>query len=79
MVPGFEVVDVRPADRTMRLHRANHTYLVQCDTVCSSFRAGHTYRMHISTGALRFQSAGREISLPILEEQIEFTGPGGHG
>lgn len=79
MAPGFEVAEVHAPDGTMRLHRANHTYLVRCDTACSNFRVGHSYRMHIVSGALLFESGGRQTSLPILEEQVDFTGPGGHG
>jgi hypothetical protein len=63
----------------MKLKRARHTYLVRCDSACSHFRVGHSYRLHIAAGQLSYESNGREISLPILEEQVEFTGPGGHG
>jgi len=79
MVPGFEVAEVHPADGTMKLQRANHTYLVRCDLACGSFRVGSSYRMHIAAGELRYESTGREISLPIVEEQVDFTGPGGRG
>jgi len=79
MVPGFEVAEVHASQGTMMLKRASHTYLVRCDTACSSFRVGHSYRMHIVPGELRYQADGREISLPILEEQVDFVGPGGHG
>ena len=79
LVPAFQVTEIHSSDSTMTLQRANHTYLVQCGNECSRFLPGHTYRMDIIGGELHYHSAGREISLPILEEEEVFTRTGGHG
>ncbi len=79
LVPGFEVIEMNSLEHTMTLERANHTYVVQCASECSRFLPTHRYRMDVAGDELHYHSAGREISLPILEEEEVFTRPGGHG
>ncbi len=79
LVPGFQVANMNSIEKTMTLERASHTYVVQCGNECGRFLPGHSYRMEIVGGELHYHSAGREVSLPILEEQEVFTRPGGHG
>lgn len=77
--PGFQVAEIHSAQKTMLLRRANHRYLVRCNDSCNAFHAGATYQMEIVGGEIRYRSSHEEISLPVLEEEVGFSTPGGHG
>ena len=77
--PGFEVVEIHSSERTMTLRRANHNFLVRCDDACGRFEAGHSYRMDLAGDHIQYHSSGQNISLPILEEEVGYTTPGGRG
>ena len=77
--PGFQVAEVDPALKTLTIRRANHTYRVDCGDDCSVFHAGGSYRMELLGDGIRYRLPDREIKLRIIEEETDFTTPGGHG
>lgn len=77
--PGFQVTAIDLSQKTMALSRANHTYLVQCGDACDRFEVGGSYNMEPVEGGLRYRATSREIVLPILQEEVGFTTPGGRG
>jgi hypothetical protein len=79
LAPGFHVAEIHSAERTMLLRRADHSYLVRCNDSCITFQVGTTYQMEIVGGEIRYRSSHAEISLPVLEEKVGFSTPGGRG
>ncbi len=78
--PGFAVIKVDQATKTMLITRTNETYLVSCDNACDLFTVGKTYTMRERAGAFEVVRKEQKVQLKILREHIEFdTAPGGHG
>jgi hypothetical protein len=77
--PRYSVVEIRSAERTLLVQRANHVYLLQCGNDCDEFRVGSSYDMEVAGDHVRCHNGGRDLSLPIVEEQVIFINPGGRG
>lgn len=77
--PRFQVAEVNPVSKTITLRRANHTYRVECGDACGIFQVGESYRMELLGDRIRCHMPHREIYMRVLEEETQFTTPGGHG
>lgn len=78
--PGFQVVKIDSANKTMVITRMNESYLVSCEGSCDLFTIGKTYTIRERAGVFEVLRKRQRIQLPILREHIEFeTAPGGHG
>jgi hypothetical protein len=77
--PDYLVSGVDSSARTMVLQKADHRYTVRCEEYCAWFTAGKSYRMQNVLNGLEFKTQGRSITLPIIEEDVNFPTEGGRG
>jgi hypothetical protein len=77
--PRFWVLEVQPVEHTVRVQRANHLYLLQCGSDCDQLQVGQSYEMEVLSDHIRCRVGQRDLTLPIIEEEVGFTRTGGHG
>jgi hypothetical protein len=77
--PEYRVTELDLSGGIMVLQKANHRYIVRCQEYCSWFRNGKSYRMQNVTNGLQFDTDGRSVTLPIVQEDVKFPLEGGRG
>ncbi len=77
--PNYVVTKIDLSGKTMVLQKASHRYVVSCQEHCAWFSDGKSYQMRNVVNGLECDTGNKKITLPILQEDVDFPSEGGRG